>query len=87
MTQLVFSEAELFSEHDYARPNEAGGHRLHGGYDSGGGYLPPRSKGRNEASMSGPAPWKGGVAPCSPPTLRCSPAAHAQHRAAAAASA
>jgi hypothetical protein len=49
MTQLVFSEAELFSEHDYARPNEAGGHRLHGGYDSGGGYLPPRSKGRNEA--------------------------------------
>lgn len=47
--QLVFSREELLSDHDYARPHEAGGHRLHGGFDAGGGYLPPRSKGRARA--------------------------------------
>ncbi|HEX7035538.1 MAG TPA: hypothetical protein VF210_07175 [Pseudomonadales bacterium] len=49
MTRLQFSEAELFSEHDYASPHEVAGRRLHGGFDREGRYCPPRSKGRNEA--------------------------------------
>jgi hypothetical protein len=49
MSQLVYTEAELFGEHAYARPHEVGGHRLHGGYGADGGYIPPRSKGRNQA--------------------------------------
>lgn len=49
MSQLRYGEAELFSEHDYARPHEIAGHRLHGGFDADDNYLPPRSKGRSEA--------------------------------------
>ena len=49
MSQLRYSEAELYSEHDYARPHEIAGHRLHGGFDAAGDYLPPRSRGRSEA--------------------------------------
>ena len=47
--QLVFNEAELLSEHDYAAPHRIGGQRLHGGFDAGGNYVPPRSKGRRVA--------------------------------------
>ena len=49
MAQRVFTEADLFTEHAYARPHTAGGQRLHGGFDAEDGYLPPRSRGRNEA--------------------------------------
>lgn len=49
MTQLIYSEAELYSEHDHSRPHEIAGRRLHGGFDAEGRYVPPRSKGRNEA--------------------------------------
>ncbi len=49
MTRLTYSEAELWSEHEYARPHLIGGRRLHGGFDAAGAYVPPRSKGRNDA--------------------------------------
>lgn len=49
MAQLRYSEAELFSDHDHARPHEIAGHRLHGGFDAAGNYLPPRSRGRSAA--------------------------------------
>ncbi len=49
MAQLVYSEAELYSEHSYDRPHEIGGRRLHGGFDAEGRYVPPRSAGRNVA--------------------------------------
>lgn len=49
MTERVFSEAELLRSHDYAQPHVVAGHRLHGGFDEHGRYLPPRSLGRNRA--------------------------------------
>jgi hypothetical protein len=49
MLQGRYSEAELYSEHDYARPHQIAGRRLHGGFDAAGNYVPPRSKGRSEA--------------------------------------
>jgi hypothetical protein len=49
MQQRVYSEAELYSELDFARPHEVAGRRLHGGFDARGNYLPPRARGRNEA--------------------------------------
>lgn len=49
MTQLAYSEAELYSEHDFARPHQVAGRRLHGGFDAAGRYVPPRAKGRNAA--------------------------------------
>ena len=47
--QLVFTEQELLAEHDYARLHQAGGRRMHGGFDADGGYHPPRSLHRNRA--------------------------------------
>lgn len=49
MATLVYSTETLFSEPAYARPHEVAGRRLHGGFDAAGEYLPPRSRGRNEA--------------------------------------
>jgi hypothetical protein len=43
MVRLVYSEQEIMSDHDYARPHQAMGHRLHGGFDAGGRYIPPRT--------------------------------------------
>ena len=43
MTQLRFSEDELMRSHDYARPQIEAGHRLHGGFDEAGHYIPPRT--------------------------------------------
>jgi hypothetical protein len=42
MTRLVYSEAELVRSHDYATPQVEAGHRLHGGFDHSGTYIPPR---------------------------------------------
>jgi hypothetical protein len=47
--QRIYSEAELFSDAPPARPHEVRGHRLHGGFDAAGRYVPPRSLGRNAA--------------------------------------
>jgi len=49
MSALTYSAAELFSEHDFARPHEVAGRRLHGGFLADGSYCPPRARGRNEA--------------------------------------
>ncbi len=43
MTQLVYSEAELFREHAYAQPQYEAGYRLHGGFDADGAYVSPRT--------------------------------------------
>ena len=43
MSQLVFTEAELCAEHDYARPQIEAGYRLHGGFDADGSYVSPRT--------------------------------------------
>ena len=49
MSDLIYSEEQLYSELPYARLNEIDGVRMHGGFDESGVYLPPRSKGRSEA--------------------------------------
>ncbi|MEN8182412.1 MAG: hypothetical protein ABFS46_07735, partial [Myxococcota bacterium] len=49
MPQLVYSEAELLREHDYAAPHLAAGYRLHGGFGANGRYLSPRSATRPDA--------------------------------------
>jgi hypothetical protein len=42
MTRLQYTADELMRSHDYARPQIEAGHRLHGGFDAGGRYVPPR---------------------------------------------
>ena len=42
MSQLVYSQEELMRSHDYATPHVEAGHRLHGGFDAAGNYVPPR---------------------------------------------
>jgi hypothetical protein len=42
MTRLRYTQAELLRSHDYARPQVEAGHRLHGGFDAQGTYIPPR---------------------------------------------
>ncbi len=49
MTKLKYSEEALYSELPFAKPHQAGGKRLHGGFDENGQYVSPRAKGRNEA--------------------------------------
>ena len=49
MTELIFEEAYLLSNHDYARPHVIDGRRIHGGFEANGTYVPPRAKGRNVA--------------------------------------
>jgi len=49
VTQLVYSREELFRSHDYARGHSVVGHRLHGGFDEAGSYIPPRSLVRSQA--------------------------------------
>ena len=43
MTRRRYSRDELLAHHEYARPHVVLGHRLHGGFDSEGVYLPPRT--------------------------------------------
>jgi hypothetical protein len=49
LARTVYSEDELMANRDYARPQVVGEHRLHGGFDAEGCYLPPRSRFRPEA--------------------------------------
>ena len=44
--QLVYSTAEILSDHPFARLNSFGSRRLHGGYDAAGTYISPRTLGR-----------------------------------------
>lgn len=41
--QLRYSREELMASHPYARPHEAAGRRLHGGFDADGTYVSPRT--------------------------------------------
>ncbi len=47
--QLVYSQEELCRSHDYASPQVVAGHRLHGGFDGDGRYVPPRALVREPA--------------------------------------
>jgi hypothetical protein len=47
--KLVYTREELFRCHDYAGPQIEAGHRIHGGFDADGRYLPPRSLVREPA--------------------------------------
>jgi hypothetical protein len=49
MPQLTFSEDELMESVEYAEPQIEAGHRLHGGFDESGTYIPPRTKYRAPA--------------------------------------
>ncbi len=49
MTKLVYTESELFAEHDYAAPHIVDGVRMHGGFGADGKYQPPRALIREEA--------------------------------------
>jgi hypothetical protein len=44
--QLEYSETELLADHDIAEPLIANGVRCHGGYDTDGNYVSPRTKNR-----------------------------------------
>jgi hypothetical protein len=52
MNQIVYSRDEIESEHDYARPHQEMGQTLHGGFDSNGQYISPRTKIRWQAINS-----------------------------------
>jgi hypothetical protein len=45
----VYTEAELYTDHPFARLHEVQGQRMHGGFDEQGNYLSPRAKGRAQA--------------------------------------
>ncbi len=49
MTSLHFDEAALMSSHDYLRPQEEAGRRLHGGFVENDVYVPPRTLVRGPA--------------------------------------
>jgi hypothetical protein len=49
MTQLRYSQEELLASHEYATPQVEAGHRLHGGFDINGAYIPPRTLWRGPA--------------------------------------
>ncbi len=46
MARLVFSREEIMAEHAYAKPQVEAGYRLHGGFDSAGTYVSPRTLNR-----------------------------------------
>jgi hypothetical protein len=49
MRQLVYSEDEIMSHHDYAKEQVVGGKRVHGGFDAQGKYISPRTRMRQGA--------------------------------------
>lgn len=57
MAQLVYSEAELMSEHAFAHPHVVAGHRMHGGIMEDGRYQPPRALIREPALSA----WTGSL--------------------------
>ncbi len=52
MAQLVYTEQEIMSDHDYAKKHELAGHRLHGGFDAEGNYISPRTLVREPAVVA-----------------------------------
>src|SRR5690242_7107454 len=46
MARLAFSREEILAHHDYAKPHLEAGYRLHGGFDTDGKYISPRTLNR-----------------------------------------
>src|ERR1700733_10592385 len=46
MTKLNYTRDEIMADHDYAQPQIEAGYRLHGGFDSAGAYVSPRTLNR-----------------------------------------
>lgn len=46
MARLVYTREEIMAESDYAKPQVEAGYRLHGGFDSKGTYISPRTRHR-----------------------------------------
>ena len=46
---MKYTFEEIMSEHEYAQANEMAGYLLHGGLDSEGNYISPRTKKRWDA--------------------------------------
>lgn len=44
--RLRYTRDEIMSSHDYVRPHEEAGYRLHGGFTADGSYVSPRTKAR-----------------------------------------
>ncbi|MBS0411337.1 MAG: hypothetical protein JSR86_15575, partial [Proteobacteria bacterium] len=42
--RLRYTRDEIMSSHDYVRPHEAAGYRLHGGFTADGAYVSPRTR-------------------------------------------
>ncbi len=49
MSRLVYTEAELMTDHEFARPHIVDGRRMHGGFLADGRYQPPRALVREPA--------------------------------------
>ena len=49
IVQLVFERDDILDHHEYAAPHLVSGKRLHGGFDSAGNYVPPRTRTRRVA--------------------------------------
>ena len=50
---MKYTFEEIMSEHEYAQANEMAGYLLHGGLDSEGNYISPRTKKDGMQLMSG----------------------------------
>jgi hypothetical protein len=46
MTKLTYTRDEIMADHDYAQLQIEAGYRLHGGFDSSGAYISPRTLNR-----------------------------------------
>lgn len=46
MPRLAYTTEEILADHPYARPHEEAGYRLHGGFDTQGRYISPRTLNR-----------------------------------------
>ncbi len=46
MARLNYTRDELMADHDYAKPHEEVGYKLHGGFDADGTYISPRTLNR-----------------------------------------
>lgn len=58
MENLVYSRDEILADHEYAKPQIEAGYRLHGGFDSQGNYISPRTLNRWPAVRA----WQGALA-------------------------
>ena len=65
---MIYNFEEIMSEHEYAQANEMAGYLLHGGLDSEGNYISPRTKKRWDAIKE----WSNNLTGQGHPLLDCS---------------